>query len=303
MTTLSLDPNEKVVPFARKTVMKSNGLVKAAYRLTANEQRLVVCAISNVYPDSLSDWTICRVTASDMAKLANSTKENFYNGRLYKIANQLQNRRIVIRQEEHSSQYTHVQGLWIDEIHYDKDKDQASIGIQFTKIVVPYLQDFSKTRGHFTKYQIQDIQGFKSVYGMRFYEIIANQRNIDRIKGLEVSEIEFEIDWLRDFFGLKDKYKTISNFRSFVIKPAISDFSQQTCPIHLAEAPHPRGKKRKSFTLFASDKEAAPQRIRRTPKPSEWAGLFRGHARPGENEQQARSRIQGLINKGELLLS
>jgi plasmid replication initiation protein len=69
------------------------------------------------------------------------------------------------------------------------------------------LLDFSKG---FRKYELETAMAFKSVYSMRFYELISGQKK----------QLEYSIEKLRNIFQLEDKYKNPRHFISYVIDPA-----------------------------------------------------------------------------------
>jgi len=51
---------------------------------------------------------------------------------------------------------------------------------------------------------------FESVYSMRFYELLSNQK----------TPINYSIDTLKDLFKVSEKYKRINDFFRYVIEPA-----------------------------------------------------------------------------------
>ena len=65
------------------------------------------------------------------------------------------------------------------------------------------LLDFTKG---YRNYEFDLIMGFKSVYAMRFYELITGQ--IGTLFNHPIS-----IEWLRKMFGLEKKYEYIKDFR------------------------------------------------------------------------------------------
>ncbi|HBZ6255839.1 TPA: replication initiation protein, partial [Salmonella enterica] len=74
------------------------------------------------------------------------------------------------------------------------------------KIVEAFL-DFSKG---FKKYELKIAMEFESVYSMRFYELLSNQK----------TPINYSVDTLKDLFKVSEKYKRINDFFRYVIEPA-----------------------------------------------------------------------------------
>lgn len=86
----------------------------------------------------------------------------------------------------------------------------------------PYLLELNKW---YTQYQIKEIIGMKSVYGIRLYEILKCDEN----KSRDTKNIfTYEIQKLREMLGCEDKYKQIGQFKEKVIEKAISEINDNT---------------------------------------------------------------------------
>lgn len=74
--------------------------------------------------------------------------------------------------------------------------------------VVQAFLDFSKG---FKKYELKTAMEFESIYSMRFYELLSEQK----------TPINYSIDKLKEIFKIENKYKNRpSDFINFVIEPA-----------------------------------------------------------------------------------
>lgn len=69
------------------------------------------------------------------------------------------------------------------------------------------LLDFTKG---YRKYELDTAMAFRSVYSMRFYELISGQNSF----------LRYSIDTLKSMFSLGDSYKYVSHFVNRVIEPA-----------------------------------------------------------------------------------
>lgn len=69
------------------------------------------------------------------------------------------------------------------------------------------LVDFSKG---YKKYELKTAMQFESVYAMRFYELLSNQK----------TPLTYSIEYIKELFGLTDKYKKVNDFIRFVIETA-----------------------------------------------------------------------------------
>jgi len=81
------------------------------------------------------------------------------------------------------------------------------ITFQVADFIYQALMDFSKG---FKKYELKTAMQFESIYTMRFYEILSNQK----------TPINYTIDNLKQMFDLEGKYDRSTNFIQKVIEPA-----------------------------------------------------------------------------------
>lgn len=81
--------------------------------------------------------------------------------------------------------------------------------ITFTvdKMINDAFLNFSKG---YKKYELQIAMGFESIYSMRFYELLSNQK----------TPINYSIESLKEMFELENKYSKINDFFKRVIEPA-----------------------------------------------------------------------------------
>ena len=115
-------------------------------------------------------------------------------------------------------------------ISYDDEKEYKSDGIIFKVRINKYsqsvsffvtdwiyqtLMDFSKG---FRKYELETAMKFESVYAMRFYELLSEQKK----------PINYSIENLKEMFGLLDKYKLTANFINKVIVPAKKELDSRS---------------------------------------------------------------------------
>ncbi|MBS3953189.1 MAG: replication initiation protein, partial [Methylomicrobium sp.] len=80
-----------------------------------------------------------------------------------------------------------------------------------------YLSQLSQK---FTAYKLKYVAQFKSSYSIRLYEILVQWASV----GLR----EVEVDWLREIFQVQDKYKTIKDFKKYIIDPSVADINDHS---------------------------------------------------------------------------
>jgi hypothetical protein len=88
-----------------------------------------------------------------------------------------------------------------------KIKERGIIRFRLHPIVYEALLDFSKG---YRKYELETAMTFRSVYSMRFYELLSGQ----------TTSLSYSIDDLKSMFKLENKYKNIKLFVFYVVEPA-----------------------------------------------------------------------------------
>jgi len=98
------------------------------------------------------------------------------------------------------------------------------------------ILNFSKG---YRKYELKTAMEFKSVYSMRFYELISGQKN----------PLTFLIDDLKERFRLVGKYERINDFIKRVIEPAQKELDMKS-PYSFTYKLNKVGRRYVSITLF-----------------------------------------------------
>ena len=81
-------------------------------------------------------------------------------------------------------------------------------------------------QSYFTQYENKNIQQFKCVHSLRFYEFLKQKQNLG--KGKEFY-IELTLDEIRSMFCFSDtEYKKSNDLKRFVIEPALKEIHEQT---------------------------------------------------------------------------
>lgn len=98
------------------------------------------------------------------------------------------------------------------------------------------MLDFSKG---FRKYELKTAMQFESVYSMRFYELMSNQK----------SPLSYSVEALKEMFQIQNKYKQINDFTKRVIDPAKRELDAKS-PYSFTYKPEKPSRKIIGFTFF-----------------------------------------------------
>lgn len=195
------------------TVYKSNKVVEAGYKLSLNEQRLVLSCIAKVNSSKrLSATESFEVTAKEFSDQFRISLDKSYQT-LKEVSEQLFERYVIIdnpNPTDKTLKYTKTR--WISSANYHPDAGKVSL--VFAPFIIPYL---SELQGQFTFYLLENISSMNSIYAIRLYELLMQWKT--------TGKREIEIDWLKKQFELENKYSSIKDLKKYVLDPAVKDIN------------------------------------------------------------------------------
>jgi len=191
---------------------KSNALIEASYKLTLQEQRLLLICIGKINPRDELSQKLFQVTSTDFylafPDMGKSNAERHLREAIDKLAErwihiQNNNERRRIRWIQEEAEYFNGEG---------------KIEIVFSESIMPYL---TQLKGQFTKIVIKNVSALKSVYSIRLYELLMQFKVIgDRLISLEDFRAMLGLD--------EDKYLSFKSLNQWVIKPAVKELNQKS---------------------------------------------------------------------------
>ncbi len=270
-------------------VYKSNALVEAAYRLSVQEQRILLACISQVRRDeAVTDEVLYSVRAADLAKLSGTAVEAAYS-ELKAAALRLKRREVRLTQEPNGKgkkPKIMITG-WVQTIFYIEG--EGRVELRFTKDMLPYLTELTR---QFTKYALADVAKMDSAYGIRLYELLMQWGS--------QGQREIEIEQLREWLQLEGRYPSIKDFKKWVLDPAVAQINEHS-PLSVAWAQRKTGR-RVSHLLFTFGPKQPAKAIRKPSAkpvaPRKRTGLtdaeIAAKALPGESWEAARARLNQI---------
>jgi plasmid replication initiation protein len=267
------------------TVYKSNQIIEASYRLSLNEQRVILACIGQVKSsEKLLVTDKFELSAKDFAKLFSISEDRAYS-ELQSIAKTLYQRSVTIHNPDASRpKLKKLETRWISSIGYMPE--EGKIILCFAQDMLPYL---SELKGQFTKYELKHIGDMTSLYGIRVYELLMQWKT--------TGKREIEIDWLKQQLEIEDKYPSIKDLKKYVIDPAVKDINTHS-NYQVSWEQRKTGRKVTHLTFTFTEKQPlTPEKPKRTAKPKEKMILgvtvseIEKLARAGESYEQAAARI------------
>ena len=204
---------------------------------------------------------------------------------LQTVADKLYERSVTINNPDpYNPKLEQTKTRWINSIGYIPG--DGELMITFAGPIIPYI---SMLEGRFTRYSIYSISDMNSTYGMRFYELMQKWRSES---GVEKTHKEVKLVDLKSQLDLDTKYKSIKDFKKYVLEPAIKDINTHS---DLKASYTQRKTGRRVIHLifhFQPDEQLKmPLNNGNQKQPKITKTYIEKHAKPGESYEQAKQRL------------
>lgn len=200
-------------------VIKSNRVVEASYRLSLNEQRIILAAIVEARESQkgLLDGHIT-LEAKRFAQTFGVDEQNAY-GQLKEAMDSLFGRFIVVRDIHPESGKDRVSKVhWISSASYIDGA--GAVQLRFAPEMVPYI---TRLEAEFTSYRLEKIGKLTSAHAVRLYELLLQYKDI--------GSREIGLEWLKETLQIGEGYSgrtAIADFKKRVIDPSVKQINEHT---------------------------------------------------------------------------
>ena len=202
-------------------IKKSNDLIEARYKLTLEEQRLVLLLSSTIHKDD-EDFKDYEIRVSDFVQMFGLEKRKAIYKAVEDAARDLSGKKIDL-----SNGKERIYASWLSYVRYIEGS--GVIQLRFDKSLKPYLLQLKNCLHGFTQYNLATVINFKSTYSIRLYELLKMEVWKAESSGKNEFEKSFEIEEYRRILGIEKKaYPIFANFRIRVIEPTVEEISEQT---------------------------------------------------------------------------
>jgi len=186
-----------------------NKFVEARYRLTIEEQRIILALISLIQPED-EDFKDYKIPVNVLQELTGTKRKDIYTA-VKEAVERLLKRTIIIETEKDFEAFN-----FISYGRYRKGEGYFVISID--KHLKPYLL---KLKEKFTRIPLKYIFPLRSTYAIRLYELLKQYENTG-----------FRVDYLpnlREMLGVEPgEYIRFDNFERKVLKTAIKEINEKT---------------------------------------------------------------------------
>lgn len=250
-----------------KIVVKDNVLIQASYTLDTVEQRLILLAIAEAREtgQGITENSLLEVHASSYINTFGVEKHTAYTV-LKNASKSLFDRYVTyhdINPKTGRDRSFHCR--WVDKIGYEQQS--GIVFLRFTQDIVPLI---TRLEEHFTKYELQQVAHLTSAYAIRLYELIIQWRSASKTPILP-------LDIFRNQIGVEQgQYKTMSNFKKFVLDFAVQQINEHT-DITIKYEQHKIGRAITGFSFTFEKKEKNKKVVKEKINPTKKA------AKPSHN--------------------
>lgn len=229
----------------QELVVKSNRLIEASYRLSLNEQRIILYAIcrcreeqKGLFPDSP-----VVITAEAFAHRFPSIDKGHVYHQLKEAMDALYERSVTLYETDEDTGIEQVSKTrWISKASYIDGAGR--IKVVFTSDVIKYITRLEK---EFTSYQLEKVGNMTSSYAVRIYEMLAQHR--------EIGSRTLNLKWLRETLQIAaDEYKLTADFIKRVLDMAVDQINKHS-DLTVSYRPLKTGRAITDFSFKIKDKD------------------------------------------------
>jgi plasmid replication initiation protein len=191
-------------------VAKANALVQASYKLSLNEQRLVLACVAQL--DSrklLPKDNLFTLTAADFAETYGITVDQAYEA-LNEASNSLYERDVKLFDGKVKERFR-----WVYHVKYYQGESKVCLG--FSQTIMPYLTMLNK---QFTSYQMANVAKLRSTYSIRLYEFLIQYKS--------TGKLIIKLDDLKQRLELDGQYSRFSNMKMRILDPAVKELKEKS---------------------------------------------------------------------------
>ena len=199
-------------------VVTSNRYVEASYFFTANEEKIIYCAMVSARKLTVVDQdTFIDVYAHDFGALVGLDDREAF--RALKRASATLKKRFVsfFEPDPSTGQPSELEVPLFTALRYVPS--EGVIRLRFTKEIIPHFMQL--IGGNFTQHEIGYLARLSSVYAIRLYRMLHKEL-------WKAKPIDIELEELRYMLQLGDKYTAIKDFKINVIDIAVREINQTT---------------------------------------------------------------------------
>ncbi len=205
--------------------IENSFIFNAQYNLTAREQKLILFLISQINPQTQTEFQKQVVSIRDIEKhLTDGKRRGSIYSEMKVLTKEISKRQIEFEGVE-------IEGIqlpgvvnWFGSITPMKDdKGNLSIEFIFSEKLKPFLIDLNQ----YARISLSETLKLGSGIAIRLFQFFRAHR--DKMSQYEkISSLSYEIEELKKLLGLEGKYSDVRNFKKIIINQSIKQINSST---------------------------------------------------------------------------
>lgn len=233
----------------KELVVKSNRIVEASYRLTLNEQRIILYSICRAREEQkglFPDLPVTITADTFVKQFPSIGKSNVY-GQMKDAMSALYSRSVTIHDTDPATGFPRVKETrWISEKAYIDGA--GHIQVVFTPKVIEHI---TRLESEFTSYALEKVGNMTSAHAIRIYEMLAQHR--------EIGIRELNLKWLRDALQIEPhEYKLTADFKRKILDIAVTQINDHS-DLKVSYSDKKTSRAISDFVFKIKDKNAPPR--------------------------------------------
>lgn len=233
----------------KELVVKSNRIVEASYRLTLNEQRIILYSICRAREEQKGLFPNLPVTISAETfarQFPGIDKSNVYL-QLKEAMDALYDRSVTYYDVDPETGMDRVNKTrWLSRASYIDGAGRVQV--IFTQDVIDHI---TRLETEFTSYQLEKVGNMTSAHAIRIYEMLAQYR--------EIGTRELNLKWLRDALQIEPhEYKLTADFKRKILDIAVTQINDHS-DLKVSYSDKKTSRAITDFVFKIKDKNAPPR--------------------------------------------
>ncbi|WP_346014192.1 replication initiation protein [Sporosarcina sp. E16_8] len=181
-------------------VTKHNQLIQSTYKLSLQQQRILLIIASRIQPKD-ENFKLYQFNTKDIIEILGlSSSAGSYYTQIKSIVNDLQTKTLTIKTEDRETNFT-----WV--ITSDYFPKQGFFQVELHPKLKPY---FLELKDKFTQYRLENVLRLNSSYSIRMYELLKQYESIRTRR--------FGVEELKELLAIEPgKYKQYGHFKSKIL--------------------------------------------------------------------------------------
>ena len=188
----------------RQVCKISNQLIEAKYKLTLEEQRLILLTIAQIDVDD-EDFKTYKI---DLKNLENKVDKKINKNRMKNLAFNIMKKPFMLKE---------TKAVYNFFAKVEPIEEESALKVQFHPDLKPFLLDLKK---EFTKYSLNFLLNLQSVYAVRLYQLLKQYQTIGKRT--------FNVDELREILQTPKSYSNFADFERKVLNIAQKEINKKT---------------------------------------------------------------------------